>query len=519
MRRCIIIGDIITILAALIALVIGVVVGVFYRKNIAEKKIGTAEELANQILDDANRTAENTKKEAILEAKDEIHKLRVEQERESKERRSEIQRLEKRVIQKEESVDKKSEFLDRKDEKLEKGLKKLADREKEYEALFEKQEEELARIAELSRDEAKEIILNDVRKEVVHESAMIIKELEAKTKEEAEKTAREIIATSVQRYAADHVAESTVTVISLPNEEMKGRIIGREGRNIRAFETLTGIDLIIDDTPEAVVLSGFDPIRREVARLALEKLIVDGRIHPSRIEEMVKKAESEVEAIIKEAGEDACDEAGIFGIHPEIVKLLGRLKYRTSYGQNVLKHTIEVSILSGMIASELGADVKVAKRGGLLHDLGKAIDHEMEGPHVDLGVMMAKKYKETKEVIHCIESHHGDVETGSIEALIVQAADAISAARPGARRESLENYIRRLENLEEIANSFEGIEKSFAIQAGRELRIMVKPEDISEDQMIITARDIAKRIEEELEYPGNIKVNVIRETRVTDYAK
>lgn len=494
-------------------------IGVFYRKNIAEKKIGTAEELANQILDEANKTAENSKKEAILEAKDEIHKLRIEQEKESKERRSEIQRLEKRVIQKEESIDKKSDALDKKDEKLEKGLKKLADKEKEYEALFQKQEEELERIAELSKDEAKEIILNDVRKDVVHESAMIIKEVEAKTKEESEKKAREIIATAIQRYAADHVAESTVTVISLPNEEMKGRIIGREGRNIRAFETLTGIDLIIDDTPEAVVLSGFDPIRREVARLALEKLIVDGRIHPSRIEEMIKKAESEVEATIKEAGEDACDETGIFGIHPEMVKLLGRLKYRTSYGQNVLKHTIEVATLSGMIAAELGADVKIAKRGGLLHDLGKAIDHEMEGPHVELGVMMAKKYKESKEVIHCMEAHHGDVETGSIEALIVQAADAISAARPGARRESLENYIRRLQNLEEIANSFEGIEKSFAIQAGRELRIMVKPEDVSEDQMVLTARDIAKRIEEELEYPGNIKVNVIRETRAIDYAK
>lgn len=494
-------------------------IGVFYRKNIAEKKIGTAEELANQILDEANRTAENSKKEAILEAKDEIHKLRIEQEKESKERRSEIQRLEKRVIQKEESIDKKSEALDKKDEKLEKGLKKLADREKEYEALFQKQAEELERIAELSKDEAKEIILNDVRKDTIHESAMIIKEVEAKTKEESEKKAREIIATAIQRYAADHVAESTVTVISLPNEEMKGRIIGREGRNIRAFETLTGIDLIIDDTPEAVVLSGFDPIRREVARLALEKLIVDGRIHPSRIEEMIKKAESEVEATIKEAGEDACDETGIYGIHPELVKLLGRLKYRTSYGQNVLKHTIEVATLSGMIAADLGADVKIAKRGGLLHDLGKAIDHEMEGPHVELGVMMAKKYKESKEVIHCVEAHHGDVETGSIEALIVQAADAISAARPGARRESLENYIRRLQNLEEIANSFEGIEKSFAIQAGRELRIMVKPEDVSEDQMVITAREIAKRIEEELEYPGNIKVNVIRETRAIDYAK
>lgn len=503
----------------MISVIIGVIIGIFYRKNIAEKKIGVAEDLANQILDEANRKAENSKKEAILEAKDEIHKLRVEQEKESKERRSEIQRLEKRVIQKEESLDKKSDALDRKNDQLDKNLKKLSDREKEYDALFVKQEEELQRIAELTKDEAKDIILDEVIKDAVHESAMVIKEVEAKTKEESEKKAREIIAAAVQRYAADHVAESTVTVISLPNEEMKGRIIGREGRNIRAFETMTGIDLIIDDTPEAVVLSGFDPIRREVARIALEKLIVDGRIHPTRIEEMIAKAESEVDATIKQAGEDACDEAGIFGIHPEIIRLLGRLKYRTSYGQNVLKHSIEVSILCGMIAADLGADVKIAKRGGLLHDIGKAIDHEMEGPHVELGVMMARKYKESKDVIHCIEAHHGDVEPESIEALIVQAADALSAARPGARRESLENYIRRLENLEEIANSFDGIDKSFAIQAGRELRIMVKPDDISEDQMIVTARDIAKRIESELEYPGHIKVNVIRETRATDYAK
>lgn len=470
-------------------------------------------------MDKANKDAENSKKEAVLEAKDEIHKLRLEQEKENKERRAEVQKLERRVIQKEEALDKKNDALDKKDDQLERGLKKLSDREKEYEQLFEKQQEELERIGELSKEEAKTIILEDVRKDATHESAMILKEIEAKTKDESEKKAREIISTAIQRYAADHVAESTVTVISLPNDEMKGRIIGREGRNIRTFETLTGIDLIIDDTPEAVVLSGFDPIRREVARIALERLIVDGRIHPSRIEEMVKKAETEVENTIKEAGENACDEAGVYGLHPELIKLLGRLKYRTSYGQNVLKHTIEVSVLSGMIAADLGADVKIAKRGGLLHDLGKAIDHEMEGPHVDLGVMMARKYKESKEVIHCIEAHHGDISPTTVEAVIVQASDAISAARPGARRESLENYVKRLENLEAIANSFEGIDKSFAIQAGRELRIMVKPDNISEDQMIITARDIARRIEGELEYPGQIKINVIRETRATDYAK
>lgn len=506
-------------IVAICALVLGYISGIIYRKKIAEKKIGTAENLANQILDDANKIAENSKKEAILEAKEEIHKLRTENEKETKERRVEIQRLEKRVIQKEETLDKKSDALDKKDEQLDKNLKKVEEKEKRVDDLIKKQEDELQRISELSREEAREVVLEDVRRDTVHEQALILKELEQTTKDEANKKAREIISTVIQRYAADHVAESTVTVIPLPNEEMKGRIIGREGRNIRAFETLTGIDLIIDDTPEAVVVSGFDPIRREIARLTLEKLVLDGRIHPSRIEEMLKKSEQEVESIIREAGQDALDETGIFGMHPELVKTLGKLKYRTSYGQNVLKHSIEVATLSGMIAQELGADVKIAKRGGLLHDLGKGIDHEMEGQHVDLGCMMARKYKESKEVIHCIEAHHGDVEATSVEAVIVQAADAISAARPGARRESLENYIKRLENLEEIANSFEGIEKSFAIQAGRELRIMVKPETISEDQMIVTAREISKRIEDELEYPGHIKVNVIRETRVTDYAK
>lgn len=510
---------IIGIILVVASIIIGLIIGYMTRKNISEKKIGTAEELANQILDKANKDAENSKKESILEAKEEVLKLRTEQEKESKDRRVEIQRLEKRVLQKEENLDKKMDSLERKDDQLNKSLKRAADKEKEYQQLFEEEKKELERIAGLSTDEAKSIILNDVRKEVTHESAQIIRELELHTKDESEKRAREIIGTAIQRYAADHVVESTVTVVSLPNDEMKGRIIGREGRNIRAFETLTGIDLIIDDTPEAVVLSGFDPIRREIARVALEKLIIDGRIHPSRIEEMIEKAKLEVEAIIKESGELACDEAGIYGIHPEIVKTLGRLKYRTSYGQNVLKHSVEVANLAGMMAADLGADVKIAKRGGLLHDLGKAIDHEMEGPHVDLGVALAKKYKESKDVLHCIEAHHGDVDPTTVEAMLVQASDAISAARPGARRESLENYVKRLENLEEIANSFEGIEKSFAMQAGRELRIMVKPDNISEDQMILTARDIAQRIENELEYPGQIKVNVIRETRATDYAK
>lgn len=510
---------IIGIILVVASIIIGLIIGYMTRKNISEKKIGTAEELANQILDKANKDAENSKKESILEAKEEVLKLRTEQEKESKDRRVEIQRLEKRVLQKEENLDKKMDSLERKDDQLNKSLKRAADKEKEYQQLFEEEKKELERIAGLSTDEAKSIILNDVRKEVTHESAQIIRELELHTKDESEKRAREIIGTAIQRYAADHVVESTVTVVSLPNDEMKGRIIGREGRNIRAFETLTGIDLIIDDTPEAVVLSGFDPIRREIARVALEKLIIDGRIHPSRIEEMIEKAKLEVEAIIKESGELACDEAGIYGIHPEIVKTLGRLKYRTSYGQNVLKHSVEVANLAGMMAADLGADVRIAKRGGLLHDLGKAIDHEMEGPHVDLGVALAKKYKESKDVLHCIEAHHGDVDPTTVEAMLVQASDAISAARPGARRESLENYVKRLENLEEIANSFEGIEKSFAMQAGRELRIMVKPDNISEDQMILTARDIAQRIENELEYPGQIKVNVIRETRATDYAK
>ncbi|NMB14915.1 MAG: ribonuclease Y [Gallicola sp.] len=509
----------ITIIVAIITLAIGLVIGYILRKNSAEKQISSAEEYSARILEDAEKEADSRKKELLVEAKGEILKLRSEQESENKEQRREIKKLEDRIVQKELNIEKKSDSLDRKTERLNNEIKKVEAKEAKIQEIIDQQLQELEKVANLTTDEAKGILLENVREETVQEQASIIKEIEAKTKDRAEEYAREIISTTIQRYAADNVIEATVTVVNLPNDEMKGRIIGREGRNIRAFETMTGVDLIIDDTPEAVVLSAFDPVRREIARITLEKLIADGRIHPSRIEDMYGKAKAEVDATIRKEGENACDEANVHGVHPEIIKLLGKLRYRTSYGQNVLKHSIEVANLAGMIAAELGADVRLAKRGGLLHDIGKAIDHEIEGPHVELGVNAAKRYKEKPEVINCIESHHGDVAPNSVEAVLVQAADAISAARPGARRESLENYIKRLENLETIANSFDGVDTSFAMQAGRELRIMVQPDNIDENKSILLARDIANEIENQLEYPGQIKVNVIRETRAVEYAK
>ncbi|MBS3995478.1 MAG: ribonuclease Y [Alkaliphilus sp.] len=505
--------------AFVIALILGFGVGYLTRKNIAEGKINNAELKAKDIVAESEKEAETAKKEILLEAKEEVHKLRTEFERESRERRNEIQRLERRLVQKEEALDRKSDNLEKKDDILNKKIKDLDEKGDQINQICQRQLDELEKISGLTSEEAKELLLNDIRKEIKHEAAMMIKDIEQKAKEEGEKKAKEIIAYSIQKCAADHVAETTVSVVVLPNDEMKGRIIGREGRNIRALETLTGIDLIIDDTPEAVILSGFDPIRREVARIALEKLIVDGRIHPARIEEMVEKAKKEVNNIIKEEGELATFETGVHSIHPELIKLLGRLKYRTSYGQNVLKHSIEVSILAGLMAAELGTDVKLAKRAGLLHDIGKAVDHEIEGTHVEIGMDLLKKYKESSEVIHAMSTHHGDYEPQTVEAILVTAADAISAARPGARRETLETYIKRLQKLEEIANSYEGVEKSFAIQAGREIRIMVKPEEMADSDIIYLARDITKKIESELEYPGQIKVNVIRETRAIEYAK
>ena len=459
------------------------------------------------------------KREALVEAKEEIHKNRTEYEKEVKERRSELNRQERRLQQKEENLDKKTESLEAKEEQLSKKLKELESQKDEIRELKQKEIEMLEKISGLTAEEAKDYLLKNIESEVRHETAIMIKEIETQAKEEAEKRAKNILGMAIQKCAADHVAETTVSVVPLPNDEMKGRIIGREGRNIRALETATGIDLIIDDTPEAVILSGFDPIRREIARISLEKLIVDGRIHPARIEEMVERARKEVEATIKEEGEHATFDTGVHGLHPEIIRLLGKLKFRTSYGQNVLKHSIEVAHLSGLMAGELGADVTVAKRAGLLHDIGKSVDHEIEGSHITIGVDIAKKYHESRDVIHAIHAHHGDVEATTLIACIVQAADAISAARPGARRENLESYIKRLEKLEEIANSFKGVEKSFAIQAGREVRIMVKPEDINDESTILIARDIVKKIESELEYPGQIKVNVIRETRAVEYAK
>lgn len=504
---------------AVLMVLIGLGGGYFFSKNMAEGKLRQATEEAGRIIADGERQAESKKKEALLEAKEEIHKLRSDVEKENKDRRTELQRMERRILQKEEHLDKKMDSLEKRDEALQRkeiDIERLRER---AEVLHDKQMVELERISGLTYEEAKGILLSNVEQEIRHETALMVKELEQQAKDEAEKNAREIISSAIQRCAADHVAETTVSVVSLPNDEMKGRIIGREGRNIRALETLTGIDLIIDDTPEAVILSGFDPIRREVARIALEKLIVDGRIHPARIEEMVEKARKEVDHTIKEAGEQATFDADVHGIHPELIKILGRLKYRTSYGQNVLKHAVEVSHLAGIMAAELGGDVALAKRGGLLHDIGKALDHELEGSHVTIGIDVAKKYHETAAVQNCIGAHHGDEEAASIEAVLVAAADAISAARPGARRETLENYLKRLTKLEEIAESFDGVEKCFAIQAGREIRVMVKPDKVGEAESSLLVREIVKRIESELEYPGQIKVVIIRETRVVDYAK
>ena len=498
---------------------IGIVAGYFTRKNISEAKIGEADSLAKNIIDQANKDAETIKKEKLLEAKEEIHKFRSDAEKENRERRNELQKYERRVIQKEESLDRKQQSVENKESNLNQKLKAVDEKQKEVEAIKAKQLEKLEDISGITSEKAKDIILSNAEKEVRHEMSIMIKEIETQAKEDAEKKSREIIGYAIQKCAADHVAETTVTVVNLPNDEMKGRIIGREGRNIRTLETLTGIDLIIDDTPEAVILSGFDPIRREIARIALEKLISDGRIHPARIEEMVEKAKKEVDNIIKEYGEQAIFETGVHSLHPELVKLLGRLNYRTSYGQNVLKHSIEVAHIAGIMAAEIGADIKLAKRAGLLHDIGKAVDHEMEGTHVEIGMDLLRRYKESKEVIHSMSTHHGDYEPQSVEAVLVTAADAISAARPGARRETLEAYIKRLEKLEEIANSYEGVEKSYAIQAGREIRIMVKPDSVNDEELHLLARKMTKQIEEELEYPGQIKVSIIRETRAIEYAK
>nr|WP_288564216.1 ribonuclease Y [uncultured Romboutsia sp.] len=510
---------VIDIISILLGIAVGIIAGYFVRKNIYESKIGQANSEADRIIKQAEDDSKIIHKEKLLEAQEEIHKLRTESERENKERRSDLQKFERRVIQKEEILDKKLQNLEQKETSLGDKLKNVAKKEEEIEAIKTQQLEKLESISGITSDKAKEIILTNAERDVRREMSIMIKEIESQAKEEAEKKSREIIGYAIQKCAADHVAETTVTVVNLPNDEMKGRIIGREGRNIRTLETLTGIDLIIDDTPEAVILSGFDPIRREVARIALEKLIADGRIHPARIEEMVDKARKEVENIIKEYGEQAAFETGVHGLHPELVKLLGRLNYRTSYGQNVLKHSIEVAHIAGIMAAEIGADIRLAKRAGLLHDIGKAVDHEMEGTHVEIGMDLLKRYKESKEVIHAMSTHHGDYEPQSIEAVLVTAADAISAARPGARRETLEAYIRRLEKLEEIANSYEGVDKSFAIQAGREIRIMVKPENVSDEDIHLLARDMTKRIEDELEYPGQIKVSIIRETRAIEYAK
>ena len=510
---------VIAIVLAIVAVVITYFVTVTKLKNDADSKIGSVETRAREIIDDAVKTAETTKKEALLEVKEESIRTKNELEKESKERRAELQRYEKRVLAKEETVDKRSEAIEQRETKFAAKEEQLKQREAKVEELSQKRVQELERISGLTSEQAKEYLLKTVEEDVKHDTAKMVRDLENQAKAEADKKAKEYVVGAIQRCAADHVAETTISVVQLPNDEMKGRIIGREGRNIRTLETLTGVELIIDDTPEAVVLSGFDPIRREVARIALERLIVDGRIHPARIEEMVEKAQREVETMIREEGEAAALEVGVPGIHPELIRLLGRMKFRTSYGQNALKHSIEVAQLSGLLAGEIGLDIRMAKRAGLLHDIGKSIDHEVEGSHIQIGSDLCRKYKESATVINAVEAHHGDVEPESLIACVVQAADTISAARPGARRETIETYTNRLKQLEEISNQFKGVEKSFAIQAGREIRVMVVPDQVSDDEMVLMARDIAKQIEFELEYPGQIKVNVIRESRVTDYAK
>ena len=510
---------IVLIVVAIVVALISAFIATQVRKNVVEKKIGSAEGKAREIIDEAIKSAEAKKKEALLEAKEENLKAKNELDKEIKERRAEVQRYEKRVLNKEEAIERKSESLEKKENGLKNKEEKLAEAQTKVDELSEKRVQELERISGLTSEQAKEYLLKTVEEEVKIETAKLVKELESQAKEEADKKAKEIVVNAIQKCATDHVSETTISVVSLPNDEMKGRIIGREGRNIRTLESLTGVDLIIDDTPEAVVLSGFDPIRREIARIALEKLIVDGRIQPTRIEEMVNKARKEVETMIREEGEAATLEVGVHGIHPELVKLLGKMKFRTSYGQNALKHSIEVAHLSGLLAAEMGLDVRIAKRAGLLHDIGKAIDHEVEGPHVTIGADLAKKYRESADVVNAIAAHHGDEEAKTVEAVLVAAADAVSAARPGARRESLESYLKRLKRLEEIAESFEGVDRSFAIQAGREIRIMVKPEKMDDISTVALAHDITKKIEAELEYPGQIKVTVIRETRVVDYAK
>ena len=510
---------ILIVLAAVVAGFVGFFAGIGYRKKVSEREIGSAEQEATRLINEAIRSGENRKKELLLEAKDEIHKSRTEHERDVKERRAELSKQERRLQQKEETLDKKAEAFERKEEEYARRMAEVAEAKTEAEAVRKQHIATLEKLSGLTQEQAKAYLLETVEAEVRHETAMKIKEIEQQLKDEADEKARDILSIAIQRCAADHAAEATVSVVPLPTDEMKGRIIGREGRNIRTLETLTGVDLIIDDTPEAITVSSFDPVRREVARLALEKLIVDGRIHPTRIEDMVEKARKDVDRTIREEGERACFETGVHGINPELIKILGRQKYRTSYGQNVLNHSIEVAHIAGLMASELGVDVALAKRAGLLHDLGKSIDHEVEGSHVQLGADLARKYKENPVVVNAIEAHHGDVEPKTVIAVLIQAADAVSAARPGARRENVENYIRRLQKLEELTGSYPGVEKAYAIQAGREVRIMVKPEEVTEDNMILLARDVAKKIEAELEYPGQIKVNVIRETKAVEYAK